>query len=118
MFNSPHFADFLGARFTLNGTARPIDVVDVWPILVGARSDSPREYLSTTERLARKMHKHNPRYEVRHNPCIEPKKTRSELRKPMTVDTKYQMMHDLVVGEYMQEEVAQKYGRSQGYVSR
>ena len=79
---------------------------------------SSEEYLSTTERLARKMHKHNPRYEVRHNPCIEPKKTRSELRKPMTVDTKYQMMHDLVVGEYMQEEVAQKYGRSQGYVSR
>jgi hypothetical protein len=33
----------------LNGTARPIDGVDVWPILVGGRSDSPREYLPTTE---------------------------------------------------------------------
>ena len=49
---------------------------------------SSEEYLATTERLARKMHKHSPRYEVKHNPCIEPKKTKSEKAKPLDVDSK------------------------------
>ena len=33
----------------MNGTARPIDGIDVWPLLLSGASESPRDYLPTTE---------------------------------------------------------------------
>ena len=32
-----------------NGTARPIDGIDVWPLLLSRASESPRDYIPTTE---------------------------------------------------------------------
>ena len=34
---------------TMNGAERPIDGIDVWPLLLSRASESPREYLPTTE---------------------------------------------------------------------
>jgi len=34
---------------TMNGAERPIDGIDVWPLLLSRASQSPREYLPTTE---------------------------------------------------------------------
>jgi transposase len=73
--------------------------------------------MKTTERLARKMHKHNPRFEVNHNPCIEPRRSGPGYQTKLDISAKYCMMHDLICLKHLQAEVANKWGRSQGYVS-
>jgi hypothetical protein len=75
------------------------------------------EYLQTTEKLARKMHQHTPKFEKKHNQCIEPHQTKTVLSKSFDLSSKFSMLHDLVIGKYSQQDAAKKYGRSQSFVS-
>jgi transposase len=74
-------------------------------------------YLSTMEKLARRMHKRAPSTLERTNICKEPHLTKKELWKSFDLNAKFKMLYDIIVMKELQKDVAKKYGRSQGYIS-
>ena len=75
-------------------------------------------YLSTTEKLARRMHRGAPKTLKSQNICMEPHLTKKELWNSFDLDAKVKMIYDLVVKKELQKDVAKKYGRTQSYVSK
>jgi len=63
------------------------------------------------------MHKRPPSVLGSINICKEPHSTKKELWKKFDLNSKVQMLYDIVVKKGLQKDVAKKYGRSQSYVS-
>ena len=86
-------------------------------ILGGADGFDSAAYLSTTEKLARRMHKGPPSTLKSANICMEPHKTKKELWRSFDLDAKVQMLYDVVVKKWLLKDAAKKYGRTPAYVS-
>ena len=62
------------------------------------------------------MHKRAPSTLIATNICKEPHSTKKELWKKFDLNTKVQMLYDVVVKKGLQKDIAKKYGKSQSYV--
>ena len=73
--------------------------------------------MSTTEKLARKMHKGYFLKAKEQNIFKVPHQTKQQRWADFTIDKKVAMVYDVVVSKEKVTDVAKKYNRSKGWVS-
>ena len=64
------------------------------------------------------MHKHTPCEDEKKISGIEHRRSKRQRWRDFDLEAKHNMFYDLIVGQQSQQDVARKYCRSQGYVSR